>query len=213
VTRTLASHVFSVLRGEVRLPVRSGVHLGVEGERVARTSRAAPLRIERRTYPQIRTVLAWEFYGVTLTSARAILRSRMFRSRSRPRGGHDARFLWQVLLVVPPVVILSVVALYSLRQDRASIEQDARKNAGVLAAELARRFGERIHDDLAAAAAAQIAGSVVPASAARGLNGARAETAPAADTAALQPLCGLILNGRIRLPLDYPALPSPPVVV
>jgi hypothetical protein len=33
-------------------------------------------------------------------------------------------------------VILSVTALYSLKQDRASIDQDARRNAAVLAAEV-----------------------------------------------------------------------------
>ncbi len=100
----------------------------------------------------------------------------MFRARSRSRGGRDARFLWQVLLVVPPVAILSVVSLYSLRQDRASIEQDARRSAAELAADLAKRTGERLSSQIAAS----------------------------------QPLSGLILDGHISLPRDYPALPTPP---
>jgi hypothetical protein len=83
---------------------------------------------------------------------------------------------------------------HSLRQDLASIEQD-RRNAGVLAPDLVRRFGDRIGSTIAEALAARITGSrMVP-----------AQAAPAP-----QPVCGLVLDGRIRLPGDYPALPSPP---
>jgi signal transduction histidine kinase len=116
------------------------------------------------------------------------------------RAGGNASLLWQVLLIVPPVVVLAAVALYSLRQDRATIEQDARRNASVLAPDLARRWGARVEADLATL--------ITPACSA----GGPAAGPAGRDTrdAALAPLCGLIVNGRIRVPLDYPTLPSPP---
>ncbi len=124
----------------------------------------------------------------------------MFRAGPATRRGGNASLLWQVLLIVPPVVVLAAVALYSLRQDRAAIEQDARGNASVLAPDLARRWGARVEADLATL--------ITPACSAGG---------PAAgpvgrDTrdAALTPLCGLVVNGQIRVPPDYPTLPSPP---
>jgi len=116
------------------------------------------------------------------------------------RRGGGASLLWQVLLVVPPVIVLSAVALYSLRQDRAAIEQDARKNAAVLAPELARRWGARVQTDLAALVASACS-STAPAA-----QPANSDPRDSADT----PVCGLILNGQIRVPLDYPALPTPP---
>ena len=124
----------------------------------------------------------------------------MFRAGRAVRRGGGASLLWQVLLVVPPVIVLSAVALYSLRQDRAAIEQDARKNAAVLAPELARRWGARVETDLAAlvASACAMAGQAAqPPS---------VDPRDSGDT----PVCGLILNGRIRVPLDYPSLPTPP---
>ena len=60
----------------------------------------------------------------------------------------DFTLLWQAALVVLPVAILSGVALYYLREDKASIEQEARDRAGVLAPELARRLGERVGEAL-----------------------------------------------------------------
>jgi signal transduction histidine kinase len=124
----------------------------------------------------------------------------MFRASRAGRRSGDASLLWQVLLVVPPVVVLSAVALYSLRQDHAAIEQDARRSAAVLAPDLARRWGARVEADLAAlvASACRAAGPAAqPASVDRG---------DSADT----PVCGLILNGQIRVRLDYPPLPTPP---
>ncbi len=124
----------------------------------------------------------------------------MFRAGRTVRRGGGAGLLWQVLLVVPPVIVLSAVSLYSLRQDRAAIEQDARKNAAVLAPDLARRWGARAEADLAALVASACA------SAAPAAESARSDPRDSADA----PVCGLILNGRIRVPLDYPALPTPP---
>jgi signal transduction histidine kinase len=127
----------------------------------------------------------------------------MFRSGRAKRRGGDANLWWQVLLIVPPVVALAAVALYSLRQDRASIDQDARRNASVLAPDLARRWGTRVEADLAALADSSCSASAY---------GAGPETAVAGQRS-LAPLCGLTVNGQIRVPLDYPPLPSPPAWV
>jgi hypothetical protein len=107
--------------------------------------------------------------------------------------------VWQVLLIAPPVIILSAIALYSLRQDRASIEQDARRNASVQVPDLALRWGVRVSMDLAALIASACSGDSPVAQ-------------PAIESAGAPavPLCGLIVDGRIRVPLDYPPLPSPP---
>lgn len=61
ITRVPANHQVSVLAGEVRLPIRSGVCLGLEGERMARTTRSGGSQTERRYYPQLRAFLAWGF--------------------------------------------------------------------------------------------------------------------------------------------------------
>jgi len=54
----------------------------------------------------------------------------------------DFPLVWQAALVVLPVVVLSGVALYYLREDKASVEQEARTRAAELAPELAQRLGE-----------------------------------------------------------------------
>ena len=113
---------------------------------------------------------------------------------------HDGRLAWQVLLIVAPVVILSAIALYSVQQDRAAIDQDARRNAAILAADLARRWGDRAGTELAALVTAGCSGG-----------GFEPQRTPAEATAPDQrPLCGLVVDGRILVPLDYPPLPSPP---
>jgi signal transduction histidine kinase len=124
----------------------------------------------------------------------------MFRAGRTVRRGGGASLLWQVLLVVPPVIVLSAVALYSLRQDRAAIEQDARRNAAALVPDLARRWGARVEADLGALVASACA-AARPAA-----QPASSDSHDSVDS----PVCGLILNGRIRVPLDYPPLPTPP---
>lgn len=123
----------------------------------------------------------------------------MFRSRSTapPRGG--SRLVWQVLLIALPVIILSSIALYSLRQDRAAIEQDARRNASVQVPDLALRWGVRVSTDLAALIASACSG---------GSPEGQPPVGGVGEPAV--PLCGLVVDGRIRVPLDYPPLPSPP---
>jgi len=127
----------------------------------------------------------------------------MFPGRRAAAQGQHTGLLWQVLLVVPPVILLSAVALYSLRQDRAAIEQDARRTAALLAPDLARRLGARADAALGAVIAESCAAPAAPA--------ISSSTAPPerADT----PVCGLIVMGRVRVPADYPALPAPPAWV
>jgi hypothetical protein len=86
------------------------------------------------------------------------------------------RLAWQGSLIVLPVAMLAGFALNFLREDKASIEQEARTRAQALAPELEQRFARR--------ATALFRGS-----------GAAFE--------------GVVENGRILVPLDYPRLPSP----
>jgi signal transduction histidine kinase len=59
-----------------------------------------------------------------------------------PRQPRKPSFLWQAALILLPVAVLTVVALFSLRQDRLLAEQDARE----LGASIARRLAEAISD-------------------------------------------------------------------
>jgi len=120
----------------------------------------------------------------------------MFRRRSTARRAGDRTFAWPILLAVPPIVVLSVVALYSLHEDHAAIERDARRNAGGLATDLARRQGQRAGTELA---------SLIEASC-----GAEGKQTTRTSRSGDPPLCGLIVDGRIRVPLEYPPVPSPP---
>jgi signal transduction histidine kinase len=88
-------------------------------------------------------------------------------------------FLKQILLIAAPLTVLSGIALYSLRQDKASLEQDARDRARTLAPELARQWGQSMSQKLA-------------------------------DQPAQQLPQGLVADGKIVYPADYPPLPTPP---
>lgn len=72
----------------------------------------------------------------------------IFRPRMKSHPRHDFALLLQALLIVLPLAILSGVALYFLREDKASIEQEARDRASVLAPELAQRLGSQVGDAL-----------------------------------------------------------------
>ena len=98
--------------------------------------------------------------------------------KSRPR--YDFALLLQAVLIVLPLAILSGVALYFLREDRASIEQEARDRANVLAPELAQRLGPLVGEALGRASKQQTL------------------------------LEGMIASGRVVSPPDYPRLPEPP---
>src|SRR6185503_15869423 len=53
-------------------------------------------------------------------------------------------WIGQAVLIVLPVVILSGVALHFLREDRAAIEQDAKRRAYAIAPDVARQIGDEI---------------------------------------------------------------------
>ena len=88
-------------------------------------------------------------------------------------------FFGQILLIAAPLAVLSGYALYSLRQDRAFVEQEARERARALAPELARKWGETM-------------------------------TRLLGDQPAHKRPQGLVVDGKIVYPVDYPPLPSTP---
>jgi hypothetical protein len=53
--------VLTVLRGELRVPIRSRVFLGLEGEWAHHISRPDTLPVSRRWFPQLRAHLVWQF--------------------------------------------------------------------------------------------------------------------------------------------------------
>jgi len=57
-----------------------------------------------------------------------------------------AQLMWagQAVLIVLPVVVLSGVALHFLKEDRAAIEQDAKRRAYAIAPDVARQIGDEI---------------------------------------------------------------------
>src|SRR5213596_381727 len=58
----------------------------------------------------------------------------------KPRFNRKPTFLWQALLILLPVCVLSVFGVASLRQDRLLVEQEARERAGSVAEELSERI-------------------------------------------------------------------------
>ena len=97
------------------------------------------------------------------------------KRRRRP----DFALLWRAALIVLPLAALSGVALYSLRQDRTSIEREAGDRARALAPNLA------------------------------GILGKRAGEAIARQLAAEPKLQGRVVKGQIQSPPDYPRQPEP----
>src|SRR4051794_330003 len=55
-------------------------------------------------------------------------------------------FLWRAALILLPVVILTVIACASLRQDRILAEHDARERAQAIASDLSKKFFAEISD-------------------------------------------------------------------
>jgi len=67
------------------------------------------------------------------------------------KSGRPAQTAWiaQAALIVLPVAVLSGVALHYLREDKASIEQDAKNRAYSIAPEVARHLADQITTFLA----------------------------------------------------------------
>ncbi len=116
------------------------------------------------------------------------------------RGSERAAFLWRVLLIVPPVLVLSAVSLLSLRQDRASIEEGARSNAAVIAPALAHRLGQSLGEALSRTIAEVCTADV------------RIDTAgrDAIESADARPLCAYVSGGHLVKPVEYATLPEIP---
>jgi signal transduction histidine kinase len=100
--------------------------------------------------------LAGVTVAVSLGVRRAFRHPASRRSR-RPRPS----FAWRAGLIVLPVALLAVFALWSLRQDRLLAEQQARESAALAARQWAREFGRELtatwtqaRDEQAAAQAA-----------------------------------------------------------
>ncbi len=99
------------------------------------------------------------------------------------------RFVWQALLIAAPVLILSAIALYSLRLDKASIEQQAREDARVTAQTLARDLARDINEALLDA-----------------FNPGSGEKLQASQKI----YYGLVAGDQVLFPGDYPRVPVPP---
>ena len=56
-------------------------------------------------------------------------------------GKRNGAFFWQGLMILLPVGVMSVIGLFSLRQDRRMAEEDARETAAALAQQLAHSLG------------------------------------------------------------------------
>src|SRR5437867_7894746 len=81
--------------------------------------------------------------------------------RRRPKNprrvvaNRHSTLLLQTVLIVLPILVLSSVALYSLRKDRALIETETRERARTNAPAIARQWGRRLSVALAAFLAEQ----------------------------------------------------------
>ena len=140
------------------------------------------------------------------------------KSRFLPKAG----FYRQVLWIAVPLAALSAFALYSLRQDRSDVEQEARKQAQVLASDLAERWSEYLERDIEEFLVAWGVAIYAPAARAwpEGIGVAAVPAAFEAESLELpghkslepdilaQPQ-GHLLMGRVLVPVDYPPLPVP----
>jgi signal transduction histidine kinase len=63
---------------------------------------------------------------------------------ARSRSNQKPTFLWQAVLILLPVIVLAALGLFSLRQDKRLVEQEARERAQQIADDL----GERIEKDV-----------------------------------------------------------------
>jgi signal transduction histidine kinase len=135
----------------------------------------------------------------------------------KSRQHHQAGFFWQALLIAAPLVILAAVSLHSLREDKASIERDARDRARSLARSLAIDLGEHVTSlDLGAfvrAAPEWLSGKAPNPALIEAASGAndklRRELVNSRTNEFVQLQC-LLVAGKIQNPIDYSPLPAPP---
>src|SRR5580692_7995556 len=58
-----------------------------------------------------------------------------------PRKSRQSTFFWQGILILLPVGVLTVLGLYSLRQDRLLAEQDAKERGAAIALRMVQAVG------------------------------------------------------------------------
>lgn len=99
----------------------------------------------------------------------------------------------QALLIAAPLIILSAIALYSLRQDKSSVLQSAKSEADSIAPALAGNFAEAIAKGWIDSRAARdsIMGK------------------PGQEQPKYEILEGVVVGEKILAPIDYPPLPAP----
>jgi signal transduction histidine kinase len=135
----------------------------------------------------------------------------------------QASFVRQALLIAAPLMILSAVALYSLRQDRAAIERDARDRAQALASSLATQWRDSASGDLSGFLVDWYLDKFVPVATAWPEGSGIGQVQDAGEVRilaqrahgnpllkALPQLRGHLLDGQILAPVDFPGLPAPP---
>lgn len=128
---------------------------------------------------------------------------------------------WPVVLLLAPVGLLAVLGILSLRQDRVLVQEEARDQARLIAATLAREFQARMEVEIAGyVAAARVAfadhaaDSGDPALIRSSTNDAAARWSRDHPDIPLekQPQSVCVLNDRGLVdPRDYPAVAAPPV--
>lgn len=141
----------------------------------------------------------------------------------RQHGHRPLHFAWQLVLIAAPVLLLAVIALYSLRKDRTAVEQDARDRAQTLASTLGSQWQESIRKDVETFLNDYYLAYYVPVALAwpkaNGLS--KLEDASAVrrlvERARTNPLLHSvpqiqcrISNSRVETPVEYPPLPAPP---
>ncbi len=114
-----------------------------------------------------------------------MVRARHFMKTRRP----ITVFLWQTLFIAVPVLVLSAIALYSLRLDKAAILEEARNQAQALVTRIAGESSRTISNALSA------------------LN--LHTNLSGADSKDQVLYYGILDKGRILFPLDYDRLASP----
>lgn len=145
-------------------------------------------------------------------------RKPMKQTRQRP-----AHFAWQLVLIAAPLLFLAGIALYSLRQDRTAVEQDARDRAGNLVSTLGSRWGESAGKDIGTFLndyyLAYYAPVVLAWQKANGFPHPEGASSmrQLAEQARMNPLIHSvpqircrISNNRLETPVEYPLSPIPP---
>jgi signal transduction histidine kinase len=139
---------------------------------------------------------------------------------------HSRSFLWQGILILLPVGVLTVVGLYSLRQDRLLAEQDAKERGAAIAVRIAQSAAHELAQQLADYRSANsslhvnLSGDLGLGGWADGSDGEDSawqrirswqQSQPGLDLYAM-PVADCVLNvqGELSSPQLYPLSPSPP---